>query len=192
VPTGLLPCRPSGHGSRLLLPSSGGVSSTRPGRVVAALFGVWSRLTDSSRRALRLAQERSIAAGGECVETEDVAVGLLAEAEGIAAVALTKFGLGTEEAIAHAKWQRRAGEERAAGATRFSRPVKMALECALQEAYFLGQHHADTEHVLLGLLRAMRVFPDSGFALVVGLDNQLGLRSEIRRLIASRDLRDGA
>ena len=107
-------------------------------------------------------------------------------------MALTKFGLGTEEAIAHAKGQRRAREERAAGAMRFSRPVKMALECALQEAYFLGQHHADTEHVLLGLLRAMRVFPDSGFALVVGLDNQLGLRSEIRRLIASRDLRDGA
>lgn len=159
---------------------------------MAALFGVWSRLTGPSRRALRLAQERSIAGGGECVETEDVAVGLLAEPEGIAAVALTKFGLGTEEAIAHAKGQRRAREERAAGAMRFSRPVKMALECALQEAYFLGQHHADTEHVLLGLLRAMRVFPDSGFALVVGLDNQLGLRSEIRRLIASRDLRDGA
>ena len=135
---------------------------------MAALFGVWSRLTGPSRRALRLAQERSIAGGGECVETEDVAVGLLAEPEGIAAVALTKFGLGTEEAIAHAKGQRRAREERAAGAMRFSRPVKMALERALQEAYFLGQHHADTEHVLLGLCERCACFPtvDSRSSLV--------------------------
>jgi hypothetical protein len=160
--------------------------------VVAALRGMWSRLTDPCRHALHLAQKRSNATGAECIDTEDVVVGLLAERDGIAALALRNFGLGTEETIADARGQRAAGEERAAGTTRFSRPVKMALECALQEAYFLGQHHADTEHLLLGLLRTMRVFPDSAFARVVGLDNQLALRSEIRRLVESRNLRDGA
>jgi ATP-dependent Clp protease ATP-binding subunit ClpA len=130
--------------------------------------------------------------GAECVDTEDVVVGLIADRDGIAALALTNLGLGTEEAIAHARGQRRAGEERAAGTTRFSRPVNMALECALQEAYFLGQHHADTEHLLLRLSRTMRVFPDSAFARAVGLDNQLALRNEIRRLVESRNLRDGA
>ncbi|MBV9807182.1 MAG: hypothetical protein JO286_08370 [Solirubrobacterales bacterium] len=70
--------------------------------------------------------------------------------------------------------------------------MKMALECALQEACFLGQQQVNTEHVLLGLLRTMRVFPDSAFACVVGPDDQLRLRSEIHALVVSRDLRGGA
>ncbi|MBV8948948.1 MAG: hypothetical protein JO286_01520 [Solirubrobacterales bacterium] len=159
---------------------------------MAAFRDMWSRLTDPSRHALDLAQERSKATGADCVDTEDVVVGLLAERDGIAALALRNLGLGTEEAIAHARGQRAAGEERAAGTTRFSRPVKMALECALQEACFLGQQQVDTEHVLLGLLRTMSVFPDSAFACVVGPDDQLRLRSEIHVLVVSRDLRGGA
>jgi ATP-dependent Clp protease ATP-binding subunit ClpA len=138
------------------------------------------------------AHKRSNSSGAESVGTEDVVVGLLAERDGIAALALRNFGLGTEETITAARGQRAAGEERAAGTSRFSRPVKMALECALQEAYLLGQHHVDTEHVLLGLLRTMRVFPDSAFVRVVGLHNQLPLRREIRRLIESRKLRESA
>ena len=168
-------------------------SATSPwfaGTRSGSIRGMWSRLTDPCRRALRLAQERS--PGAECANTEDVLVGLLAERDGIAALALTNFGLGSEEAIADARGQPTASEEQAPGTTRFSRPVKMALECALQEAMFLGQHHADTEHLLLGLLRTTRVYPDSAFARVVGRDNQLALRSEIRRLVESRDLRDGA
>jgi hypothetical protein len=61
--------------------------------VVAALGGMWSRLADPCRHALRVAQERSNATGAECVDTEDAVVGLLAERDGIAALALRNFGL---------------------------------------------------------------------------------------------------
>jgi hypothetical protein len=137
-----------------------GMSGTRSGRITGHVVAIDCRFS-----ACPPPCPGACKCNRRCaVDTEDAVVGLLAERDGIAALALRNFGLGTEEAIADVSGQRKAGEERAAGTTRFWRPVRMALECALQEAYFLGQHNADTEHALLGLLRTLRVFPDSAFA----------------------------
>jgi ATP-dependent Clp protease ATP-binding subunit ClpC len=149
------------------------------------------RLAQPCRNVVRLAQQRATTRSRDYVGTEDLVVALLSERDGIAAQALAKLGLATDDAII-ARGPRGAREERSAGASQFSRPAMMAVECALQEAYFLGKSRADTEHLLLGLLRTARTFPDTTFASVVGFEDQLRLRSEILRLVESAKSRHDA
>jgi hypothetical protein len=58
------------------------------------------------------------------------------------------------------------------------------LSYGQQEAMFLGEELADTEHVLLGLVRVAHEHHDCGFARIVGFHDRLRIRNEILRLVA--------
>lgn len=49
---------------------------------------------------------------------------------------------------------------------------------------FLGEELADTEHVLLGLVRVAHEHHDCGFARIVGVYDRLRIRNEVLRLVA--------
>lgn len=141
-------------------------------------------LTDRTRRALDVARDHAAAMGQDYVGTGHVFLGVLGETDGIAALALGNLGFQAEEVAMRLKRLDGVDEDRAEGAASLSRPAKMAIECSLQEARVLGCSHADTHHVVLGLLRAAQTYPGvkCAFGSDVGFEDRLRIRNEILRL----------
>jgi ATP-dependent Clp protease ATP-binding subunit ClpC len=122
--------------------------------------------------------------GDDYVGTGHVFLGLLLERGGIAGRALGSLDIFAEDVTRRLNGLKHIHEQRASGAPMFSRPAKMAIECALQEARVLGDTHADTQHVLLGLIRAAQTYSDALFGRVLGSEDRLRVRNEILRLVA--------
>ena len=144
-------------------------------------------LTDRSRAALRVGESQADAMGHDVMGTRHLLLGLLAAEGGVAAGALRSFGFELEEMTERVRTVRSAREEPnpgSSGPARISQPAVMALSCALQEALLLEQDLADTEHVLLGLIRVAETYHDCGFARLVGFSDRLRIRHEILRLVA--------
>jgi ATP-dependent Clp protease ATP-binding subunit ClpC len=142
------------------------------------------QLTERTRHALALARDQAAAMGDDYVGTGHLFLGLLLEGEGTAARALASLGFSADDVRRRLNTLKPRDEERAPGARRFSRPAKMAIECALQEARILGRADADNEHVLLGLIRAAQTYGDASFGRVVGFEDRLRVRNEVLRLVA--------
>ena len=147
-------------------------------------FGTVLPLTERARHALGVARNHAADMGADYVDTGHVFLGVLAEPEGIAAVALSDLGFQPEEVAERLRTLEGVCEDRAEGASAFSRPTKMAIECGLQEARVLGCSHADTHHVVLGLLRAAHTYSGvkCAFGSAVGFEDRLRIRNEILRL----------
>ena len=139
-------------------------------------------LTERSRYALGVARDRATRMGAEYVGTGHVFLGVLAEADGIAACALRNVGFHAEDVAMRLNGLDRADEDRVEGAPRFSQPAKMAIECSLQEARVLGCSQADTHHVVLGLLRAAQTYPHCAFGRALAFEDRLRIRNEVLRL----------
>lgn len=141
-------------------------------------------LTERTRHALGVARDRAAATGADYVDTGHLFTAVLAEPDGVAALALANLGFRAEEVAARLEKVDGVDEERAEGAGWLSRPAKMAIECSLQEALVLGCSHADTHHVLLGLLRAAQTFHGVKcvFASAVGFWDRLRIRNEVLQL----------
>jgi hypothetical protein len=146
------------------------------------------RLTERSKDALRLAESESEAMGHDHVGTRHLLLGLLAGQGGIAASVLRSFGLEVDDVRERARTLRSAHEEPnpgASGPSPITRPAVLALmSYGLQEALILGEELADTEHVLLGLIRVAHTHHDCGFARIVGFYDRVRIRNEILRLVA--------
>jgi hypothetical protein len=146
------------------------------------------QLTERSQDALRLAKSESEAMGHDHVGTRHLLLGLLAEQGGVAASVLRSFGFDVEDVRERVRTGRSAREEPnpgASGPSRITEPAVIAmLSYGLQEAMFLGEELADTEHVLLGLVRVAHEHRDCGFARIVGFYDRLRIRNEILRLVA--------
>jgi Clp amino terminal domain, pathogenicity island component len=117
------------------------------------LGAVFERFTDRVRRVLLLAQEEARLFDHRFIGTEHLLLGLLHEADGLAAKSLTSLGVSLDAA-------RRAVDERthplpsgAPGSPPFTPEAKQLLELSLREALQLGHKGIDTEHLLLGLAR---------------------------------------
>jgi ATP-dependent Clp protease ATP-binding subunit ClpA len=131
------------------------------------------RFTNRARSVMRAAAEGAQAAGRAQASPGDLLVGLYAEQEGVAALALTAMGV-TREAI-QAVWT--ALPPSAADATdtaadgagaadaqaSFTPGAVTALRDAVAEALELGNNYIGTEHILLGLIRD----PDAAAATVL-------------------------
>ena len=113
---------------------------------------MFERFTPRSRRVLVVGQEEARKLGHGEIGTEHLLLGLAAEGEGLAAVALGSVGFDLD-------WARRdAGDLRPRTDSPpanppFNRQAKAALESSLQAALDLGHNYIGTEHLLLGLLR---------------------------------------
>jgi hypothetical protein len=119
---------------------------------------MFQRFTDKARRTVVLAQEEARALGHDHIGTEHLLLGLLRESAGVAATALTSFGISLDAARARAAGAGTThpdapGQAAAEGHIPFTPQAKRALELALREALRLGHDYIGTEHILLGLVR---------------------------------------
>jgi len=113
---------------------------------------VFERFTDRARRSLVLAQEEARLLQHNFIGTEHLLLGLLAEAEGVAALALSELGVTLVDARQKVK-QTLGATEAPMGSPPFTSRAKKVLELSLREALQLHHNYIGTEHILLGLVR---------------------------------------
>jgi len=138
------------------VPYEPGQTTTSPGGELfrAALDRlVLRRFTVSSCRVLLLAESEALRLGTTTVGPEHLLLGLLAEGEGAAAVALGAMGI--DLVTARDEADRALGRRPLGGPARatFSDLALDALERALAEALTVGRDNVDTRELLLGLVQ---------------------------------------
>jgi ATP-dependent Clp protease ATP-binding subunit ClpA len=138
------------------VPYEPGQTTTSPGGELfrAALDRlVLRRFTVSSCRVLLLAESEALRLGTTTVGPEHLLLGLLAEGEGEAAVALGAMGI--DLVTAREEADRALGHRPLGGPARatFSDLALDALERALAEALTVGRDTVDTRELLLGLVQ---------------------------------------
>jgi hypothetical protein len=114
--------------------------------------GMFMRFTDRARRVVVLAQDQARELGHGFVGTEHLLLGLLAEGEGVAALALESLGISLEEARGRVEEIAGRGQDAPVGHIPFTPSAKKVLERSLREAVQLGHNYVGTEHLLLSLL----------------------------------------
>ena len=113
---------------------------------------MFERFTEPARRALVLTLDEAGLLGHDYVGTEHILLGLVCEAEGVAARALVSLGVSLEGLRSTVEAVVGQGEGVPLGQLSFTAGAKKALELSLREAQALGHHDIGTEHLLLGLL----------------------------------------
>ncbi|MCX4627180.1 MULTISPECIES: Clp protease N-terminal domain-containing protein [unclassified Streptomyces] len=112
----------------------------------------FGRFTPRARNVVVTAQNEARAAGNTEIRTEHLVLGLLAEPEGLAALALRAQQVSADDVRAAAT----AALPPAAGdvpeLVPFDASAKKALELTFREALRLGHSYVGTEHILLALL----------------------------------------
>ncbi len=125
--------------------------------------GDFSRFTLRARNVLAAAEDLAQAANAGAIGTEHVAVGLLAEPEGIAAKALAALGVSPGQLRSafgapdlagreNAPGGEPAGDGSAAARVPLGLGAVATLKAALRSALHLGHNYIGTEHILLGLV----------------------------------------
>ena len=115
--------------------------------------GMFTRFTDRARRVVVLAEDEARGLGHGFVGTEHLLLGLLAEGEGVAALALESLGISLEEARGRVEEIVGRGQGAPAGHIPFTPRAKKVLELSLREALQLGHSYIGTEHLLLAPAR---------------------------------------
>jgi hypothetical protein len=139
------------------------------------------RFTDRARSVMRAAAQTAQAAGRPQASPDDLLVGLYAEPEGVAAIALTAMGV-TREAIqaALAALPPSAADATGPGAAdaqaSFTPGAVAALRDAVAEALELGNNYIGTEHILLGLIRDSDAVPATALASLGATREEISVR----------------
>ena len=113
---------------------------------------VFERFTDRARRAVVLAQEEARLLDHNYLGTEHLLLGLIHEAEGVAATALEDLGVTLEAARREVEDLIGRGEGSPPGDVPVTPRTTKVFESAFQEGLDLGHNYIGTEHLLLGLL----------------------------------------
>jgi ATP/maltotriose-dependent transcriptional regulator MalT len=114
---------------------------------------VFERFTDRARRVVVLAQEEARMLNHNYIGTEHILLGLIHEAEGVAAQALESLGISLEAVRYEVEAIIGEGQTAPTGHIPFTPRAKKVLEMSLREALQLGHNYIGTEHILLGLIR---------------------------------------
>ena len=115
---------------------------------------MFERFTDRARQAVVLAQEEARLLQHNYIGTEHILLGLIHLGDGIAAQALSRFGLTLDAARLAVHEQVGAGQQESPpGHIPFTPRSKKILELSLRESLSLGHNYIGTEHILLGLIR---------------------------------------
>ncbi|MER5929249.1 Clp protease N-terminal domain-containing protein [Streptomyces sp. NPDC002054] len=112
----------------------------------------FARFTDRARNVVVAAQNEARAAGNTEIRSEHLVLGLLAEPEGVAALALRSRGLGADTVRTAATAALPAPVDVVPDLVPFDAGGKKALELTFREALRLGHNYVGTEHILLALL----------------------------------------
>ncbi|MGO1468574.1 MAG: ATP-dependent Clp protease ATP-binding subunit [Tissierella sp.] len=113
-----------------------------------AMFG---RFTERAQKAILLAQEEAKKMKHNYVGTEHLLLGLIAEANGVAAVSLKEVGVNIENARKEVQKAIGTGNEDE-DILGFTPRTKRIFELSFLQARNLGHNYVGTEHILLGLL----------------------------------------
>ncbi|SRR5712692_2101187 len=113
---------------------------------------MFERFTDRARRVVVLAQEEARLLDHDYIGTEHLLLGLVAQAEGVAARALAELGIDLDKARREVQEVVGRGDATPRGQIPFTREAKRALENSLREAQAMGHDHIGTEHILLGVV----------------------------------------
>jgi len=143
---------------------------------------MFERFTERARQVVVLAQEEARVLGHNHIGTEHLLLGLLREADGVAARVLSTLKVSLEEVRGEVTGIVGEGDNESQGQIPFTPRAKKVLELALREALSLGHTYIGSEHILLGLLRetegvAARILND----LEVDADR---VRQEVMRVLA--------
>lgn len=111
-----------------------------------------------------VSQNEARAAGNTEIRTEHLVLGLLAEPEGLAALALTAQGVAADAVRAAATATLPPAAADVPDLIPFDASAKKALELTFREALRLGHGYVGTEHILLALLEQ-----EHGEGLLTGL-----------------------
>jgi ATP-dependent Clp protease ATP-binding subunit ClpC len=114
---------------------------------------MFERFTDRARRSVVLAQEEARALKHSYIGTEHLLLGLVSEAEGVAAQVLEGLGIDAARVRREVEEIIGVGTAAPAGHIPFTPRAKKVLELSLREALQLGHNHIGTEHILLGVVR---------------------------------------
>jgi hypothetical protein len=114
---------------------------------------MFERFTDRARRVVVLAQEEARLLGHHYIGTEHLLLGLIREAQGVAAKALESLGFSLEAVRAQVEEIIGQGQSAPTGHIPFTPRAKKVLELSLRESRSLGHDYIGTEHILLGLIR---------------------------------------
>ncbi|HWD96984.1 MAG TPA: Clp protease N-terminal domain-containing protein [Acidimicrobiales bacterium] len=145
---------------------------------------MFERFTDRSRRVLVLAQEEVRDLNHAFIGTEHILLGLIREADGIAAKTLGALGVTYDEVREKVK-EKTSGVPDSPGAPPFTPRAKKVLELSLREALQLGHNYIGTEHILLGLTSegdgvAAHILSERGVELSDVREKAIGMMSNQR------------
>ncbi len=115
---------------------------------------MFERFTERASRVMKRARDEAVRLGNSQISTEHILLGLTAESEGIAAIAIRNLGtdLGTLrfKVLKHVKHE---GDTLQTGESQLSPSGKRVIEMAGQEAQGFGDACIGTEHLLIGIVR---------------------------------------
>jgi ATP-dependent Clp protease ATP-binding subunit ClpA len=114
---------------------------------------MFERFTERSRRVVVLAQQEARTLDHNYIGTEHILLGLIREADGIAARVIASSGLTLDAARAEVETLIGRGSSTPSGHIPFTPRAKKVLELALREALALNNSYIGPEHILLGLIR---------------------------------------
>jgi hypothetical protein len=113
----------------------------------------FGRFTPRARHVVTAAQDEARSAGNSEILPEHLVLGLLAEPEGLAALAIKALGVSLDLVRQTAtRTLPPAGDEAPPQLIPFGPQAKKALELTFREALRLGHNYIGTEHILLALL----------------------------------------
>ncbi|WP_413757750.1 Clp protease N-terminal domain-containing protein [Streptomyces sp. MMBL 11-3] len=112
----------------------------------------FSRYTPRARNVVVVSQEEARTAGNDQIRTEHLVLGLITEADGLGAKAITAQGVTLDAVREAASAALPARAESMPALVPFDAGAKKVLELTFREALRLGHNYIGTEHVLLALL----------------------------------------
>ena len=142
---------------------------------------MFERFTDRSRRVLVYAQDQARDLNDAFIGTEHILLGLILEADGVAAKVLGSTSA-SYDAVREKIKATRISTDPSPGAPPFTPRAKKVLELSLREALQLGHNYIGTEHILLGLVRegngvGAQILLDLGVDLAQARENVMGMMS---------------
>ncbi|WP_055617155.1 Clp protease N-terminal domain-containing protein [Streptomyces phaeochromogenes] len=126
----------------------------------------FSRYTPRARNVVIVSQNEAKSAGNDLIRTEHLVLGLITEAEGLGAKAITAQGVTLDAVREAATAALPPSAADVPALIPFDSNAKKALELTFREALRLGHNYIGTEHILLALLEQEA---DSGTGLLGGL-----------------------
>ena len=114
---------------------------------------MWQRFTERARRVVFFAQEEAGSLGEKYVSTEHLLLGIVREADTVAAKILEALGVSLGQIRSEIERQVVKGDGRLEADMQLTPRAKAVIDLAYEEARQFGSNYIGTEHLLLGMIR---------------------------------------